>query len=237
MFYGGRRRGRTYRSVGLKWVCWNEGTKYRNYKKTPSAASASNNSFVESIYYSFNTPVMKYHDGPNGKYVLITSEKYSPTTNAHIYTGVHSCTVPAFRVPFIGATGAWSAETMLVNMSSKHEANIFFLWQNVIAMRDRLIRRFKDEGLSIRELQYGPGMYYASENWRARFNYLYNDVHSYQHRTGVELPPGYMPIDEMIEYIGKVRQEKWNEYQRPQAVAKRERARARKLLNKALGHD
>lgn len=237
------RRGRGYRPVGLKWVCFNEGTKYyKNKKANVRQARVGGVSFFEDTYYSFNTPVMKYHDGPHGKFVLITSQTFSQTTTSHVNVGMHSITVPSIRVPFIGAPGGWSDEPSYMSMYDRDKGNMAYLWFRITQLRDKLIRRYRDmdyDGKPYEQTPW-PARYYNDgyTSWDGMFRPLYSDLFAYQrNNTGAELPAGYMPQNELIPHIKQVREEKYRAWSDPKAVQKRERSRARKLLTKALGHD
>jgi hypothetical protein len=127
---------------------------------------------------------------------------------------------PFFRVPYIGAMGGWSNEWQMP-AEEMHKLNLEYLQSVVDAFEQSASTKY------LAKNGYENEFY-----WHARLIKLCEQVHRYEFMSGVNgTLEGASHIGQRIE---KARAEKMARYNSPINVAKRERAKARKLAIKAL---
>jgi hypothetical protein len=206
--------GRIYEHVPAAWASHNENGTY------PSSKMGKRVSFSGTAYTSYHTVVARYHDGPCGKFVLMTNNKYSVSTGSHKTAARQSANVPVFEVPYIGAWGGWSRETPMTD-KERHVANLSYLWGLVDVQA--MIRRWRSM----------MGDTWFREHNLGSLGRAWDNCLHYAWMADIEFTPP-IPRERCIEWARveiEARIEAWND---PVAVAKRERARALRLAKNVL---
>jgi hypothetical protein len=193
-----------------RWAAHNEGREYPAYegRKPRSHGYNTNVGYGDACFISYSTVVAEYHAMPRGKVVLITTAKWSNTTQRHIASARRHVTVPIFYVP--------------EHQHPLHVRNIDYMRQAVHEAAADYVKRWK--------AQWGA----ASEGtWRYQLRATAERFNQYVKAMDIDEPA--FRVEELIGEVEQARGVKRAAYEDPKAVAKRKRARARKLAAAALG--
>jgi hypothetical protein len=200
------------------------GTVWRSYNtdgRGRHSRTKGNVSFQYQTLYSRQTPVAKFYKNKLGvPFILVQEREYSYTTNRHVDKCVRHFK-PSFRVPNIGAQGGWSREKWM-EPKEMHAANVEYLIGIVRKFEAAAVKGWLSDHYPLSDIY-----------WQQHLIELHDRVFLYAYHADVEVQM------ESITVIGtrieKAREAKKEAYQHPAQVAKRERARVRRLAKKALG--
>lgn len=198
--------------IGRRWVTWNENEEGRDH------AQNRNMSFSGPVLYSRLTPIACYHSNKlTGRpFVLVSANRYSPSTGGQILRTTRRTSVPTCYVPFIGATGGWSSEPVMGHGE--------MLKRNAEALNEQL-------GETARHC---IKLWHKLNDHRCRsaIQYRQDKLVEFIEASGVDFSP--LPIDEIMAAVEADRYAKKAAWDDPKAAARRERARARRLAMNVL---
>lgn len=207
--------------LGKAWVAHNTGEYPRDQREK------GNVRYHAGILYSRSTPVARFHTMPGTagrKYVLAQSKSYSPSTSRQIgrcTSPCHHAGVPVFHVPNIGAQGGWSNEPGL-STPELHAANFAHMLAEYKEWIEKIVRRW----------QSNSGYTWGIDH----LNRLHHHMVHYATVTGTSSVT-LLPLDQTTADIYRRMAARFTAYNDPKAVAKRERAYARKMALKAFELD
>jgi hypothetical protein len=195
---------RTTQEVAYRWALHNEQRKMNTGKAPKCRGRYGNTSYEGRDYFSYSTRVAAYHEGKHGLYVVFATKHWSLTTNRHIKHAKYWIDVPIFEVPCLSGT------EVDINL------NVEYLCRQLRVFQIDAIEKWKTWA-------------YSDANVTHKLLQLYMTLMNYCAVTGVahDMPP----LEEMQEHIFAERNRRKNIFHDPKAVAKRERARARRLAN------
>lgn len=108
-----------------------------------------NFSFSGNVALSYSTPIARIVDGANGSVALLTSERYSPTTNGKHRNALRRAfdygrgnPIPMFEAPFIGAPGGRNRIDS-PDMAEVHVGNLAYFRSEYDRTKARLMRVVK----------------------------------------------------------------------------------------------
>lgn len=210
--------GDTFRTTLSQWVNWNENGDGPSYKELASV----NMSFRDKTLYSYHTPIAKYYEfGPNNKFVLVSRETYSPTTQRHMKLIHRYINVLTFEVEYLGEWGGRRSEPVFSSTADMHAENAHWMWERILVNADHMGKAFKEEH------QY---LYFHA---RRQLDTLYSEWLRYRRATGQDVM--MVPIlQELFDQADAINAENKHKYYHPNAVARRERARARAIAKRAF---
>jgi hypothetical protein len=193
-------------NVARRWAGHNMGTNPSRWK---DYANGSSMKYQGPCIYSYRTAIGRWYND----YVLIRLNSWGVTTARHINiaAGYVYGVKPVFRVPSIG----FEAEI-------NHGENVEYLKRELRNDQTLAVRHFKNSSD-------GSMPYWESDSIRRTYGTL---AHYCQLN---HLPTGIDTVDEILTSINELRRAKWLSYHDPKAVAKRERAQARRQAKIALG--
>lgn len=113
-------------------------------QQTQPHGESSGMHFDGAVIYSYETPIAMFHDTPQGKVCLITSQGYSPTTKSKHLGPVRTAVrgdVPTFVVPWVGYDGCAQGRD---DSERSHVANMKFLIDDYQNIADRARKRRND---------------------------------------------------------------------------------------------
>lgn len=184
-------------------------------QQTQSMGRAHSMRFVDDTLFSYQTPVARILTGANGQRVLLVSDdSYSPTTGGHISGALRAFGYgnPSFRVPSLGRDGGRRSEALDDNgrVILDHYRNLTALLAGYETCRKRMRRK-------------------TGDLWRPALDELAdeaNKVRTYAAAFGLLAPP-LDPVADAAE-VDAYRAERETRLSTPEAIAKRERERARR---------
>lgn len=172
-------------------------------------AQAGNVSFANEWLYSYDSPIARYMAGPSSEqYVLVSSGKHTRATSGQISQARVHITVPTFYVPILK-----------VEHHNHHLDNVRSLWAILGRLGETAVR------------EWGGTEGY----WQGEFKKMWQHVELYVAFTGVKFQ--LTPLDIMVAAIQSDRSDRERAYYHPTALARRERAYARKLACQVLAID
>jgi hypothetical protein len=183
-----------------------------------NAASAGSVSFNRQVLYSYHMPIACYHLSPiayRDGFVLVSSRSPSITTSRHISNARRESAWRKFSVPDIGVIGGYP----MGSLTTIHDANIAFMLGRMDATAKQAIGCYKQRDSSNQWLINSIADQHAN---LAEYVYLA--------AAGVELPD----LDDILRGVHEERERLWVQWSDPKAVARRERAAARREAIKAL---
>jgi hypothetical protein len=203
---------------------------WRNYNELdldkPNYRRSGHLEFSRQVLVSYNIPIACYHQPRWGKsrYVLILSEPVNSPWNTvvrHKNIALRTVNCTRFLVPSVGASGRYASPSAL---EQAHADNLKWFAKAINGLADAAIKEFRhhpDEG------QWGSLS--RVQNWVLD---KYSEAGRYMDITGAEfeLPPR----DKVMQRIAEERERLWVQWSDPKAVARRERALARREAVKAL---
>jgi hypothetical protein len=205
--------------VGSCWHGYNRLGKGRHTRKK------GNVSYQYATLYSRTTPIARYHKNAKGElFTLVQSRQYSISTQQQISKCIRWGDVqeiPTFHVPNIGAQGGWSSEKWL-EPTLMHEVNLHHLVSLIDQFEVAAIKGWKS-----------TRYWLSDDHWRQSLNDKYNTVLRYAHVTGIKIEMRSLGSYHALVEQGRAKARE--AYQQPSAVAKRERARVRRMARKVLG--
>jgi len=190
-----------------RWAAHNEERAISTgvHTRRPKACGGSGSTtYVGRKFYSYSTVVASYHTSPSGKrYVVLTSNQYSPTTTRHMHnvSAAAAQNNKVFRVPYMDDD----------EFSIRENTNFLFEQAR-------------------QDLEEAKLKWKYDLPWEEVATNLFNRAVDYTIITD-SITAGYVPWnlgDEIAEVRG-YRNVKRATYNHPTQIAKRERARARRL--------
>jgi len=211
--------GPTVREVAKRWRDYNEEGGKHWHSKTGYLE------FEYQVIRSYRTPIACYHmPRVSGKgFVLIYSVHLnSPwgTFAHHVGTAARTVTWEKFYVPNIGTLGGMASPSAL---KDAHALNIKWMLESIESMASAGIKQFKQRGYD------GYGSMPQITSWIMQ---KLADIENYMAATGAEheLPEPH----DIFKRMADEREKLWVKWIDPKAVARRERAHARREAIKAL---
>jgi len=197
--------GMSNHNVATRWVGHNTG----RAGKHRDHAQGSSMHFQGPCIYSYRTAIGRFYD----KYVLLRLNAWGVTTARHINIAAGRAygVKPVFHVPSIG-----------FNEEINHKENVEYLQRELRNDQTLAVRHFKNSSD-------GSMPYWESDRVRRTYGEL---AHYCQLNS---LPMEVDTLDDILASINELRHAKWLSYHDPKAVAKRERAQARRQAKIALG--
>jgi hypothetical protein len=197
---------RAYSAIGRAWADYNERGIGKGHRKVPRVR------FEGTRLISYHTCVARYHTGPLGQYVLVTSSYYSVSTTSHIRNCAYAGSVPTFEVPWIDYSG-------------REQENFAHLASLVTAKVEQARKAWNPER--------SWHARYVDEHWVGWLRDAHRTALSYARHAGIKasLPNVETLIDETESY----RAAKLAAWMTPTKVAARHRAHARRIAKRALG--
>ena len=203
--------------MAKKWASHNEGRFIPigltgKIRRAKASGCGRNTSYDGDRFISYRTPIASYFTNPkiDRRYVLITNERFSRTTDDHMKQVRYAAKVPVFTVPYL----AQDYESMVKNAD-------FLVVEARIFANDAKVKWKADWGM------------YADGNWQKELTRLYNEAVDYVLAAGVVYSMRWS-LNDTIEDVKAFRKLRWDMYNDPKASAKRERARARRLANAVI---
>lgn len=213
--WSGYRSGVSYSKALEQWVNYNENG------DGPSSRTQRNVGFSEQMLYSYRTPMARYHNWGKSKFVLVLRDTFTPSTSRQVRNACGYVNVPVFHTDYIGARGGMNNEPVM-GITELHAVNQAKMWERVLGYLDRIGKKFKEDD------------YWHYTEAVRKFNASYDELDRYRTITGNNIVPLTLRQD-LLDEADKVAAENKHKFYHPNAVAKRERAHARRVARVAFG--
>jgi hypothetical protein len=193
--------------VAARWAAHNEQRAFGT-RKPRAQGRYGNASYEGRKLYSYSANIATYLEGMGSSYVVFTPKHWSLTTNRHVKDAMFCVGVPKFVVPCLG------------NSEDEIKTNVEYLTNELREYQTNAIEKWSS-------------WRYGDVNVEHALLQLWLTLENYCKLTGGE-HHHLESLAEVQAFVDEERQRRKDIFYNPKSVAKRERARARRIANEVF---